>query len=87
MKVTEIASRGTKRNFVDLDVASRCFGIVEILAWFREKYARTGYNRLHILKSLTFFSDVEKDPMPHMLAPLEWNEVKRFFRREAPRLT
>ena len=42
--------------------------------------------RGHILKSLTFFNDAEKDPMPHMPIPLEWDEVKEFFRRRAPQL-
>ena len=41
----------------------------ELLGMFQRKYARTGYNRVHILKSLTYFDDAEKDPMPHMLAP------------------
>jgi hypothetical protein len=41
---------------------------------------------LHILKSLTFFSDAEKDPMPDMLAPIARDEVKAFFVQEAPRL-
>ena len=39
-----------------------------------------------IIKSLTYFADAEKDPMPHMLAPLAWSEVRRFFEREAPRV-
>ena len=86
MKITAIASRGTKRDFVDLYVASRAFGLDHILGRFHEKYARTGYNRMHILKSLTFFDDAEKDPMPHMLVPITWPEVRRFFEQRATKL-
>ncbi len=86
MKITAIASRGTKRDFVDLHAACERFGLREVLTLFSKKYARTGYNRLHILKSLTYFVDAEKDPMPHMLLPLDWETVKQFFQREAPHL-
>jgi hypothetical protein len=71
MKITAIASRGTKRDFVDLYVASRRFGLDHLLVCFAQKYAQVGYNRMHILKSLTFFDDAEKDPMPHMLIRLD----------------
>ncbi len=86
MKITAIASRGTKRDFVDLYAAGSQFGLEVLLEHFGKKYARVGYNRMHILKSLTFFDDAEKDPMPHMLVPLEWDEVKRFFKNQAVKL-
>jgi hypothetical protein len=86
MKVSAIASRGTKRDFIDLYMASERFGLAEILNWFARKYTQTGYNRIHVLKSLTFFGDAEKDPMPRMLVPLAWDDVVRFFKREAPGL-
>ena len=82
MKISAIASRGTKRDFVDLYVSAQRFGLTNLLQWFDRKYAQTRHNKLHLLKSLTFFDDAEKDPMPHMLVPLDWNEVKQFFRRE-----
>jgi hypothetical protein len=82
MKISAIASRGTKRDFVDLYVAARQFGLANLLQLFDRKYARTGYNKLHILKSLVFFDDAEKDPMPHMLVPIDWHEVKLFLTQE-----
>lgn len=86
MKVSAIASRGTKRDFVDLYLCARRFSLADILEWFDRKYARARYNKLHLLKSLTFFDDAEKDPMPHMLVPLDWDEVKQFFLQDVPRL-
>jgi hypothetical protein len=86
MKVSAIASRGTKRDFVDLYLCAERYGLAEILRLFDQKYARTHYSRIHILKSLTFFSDAEKDPMPHMLITLDWDTVKQFFLRETPHL-
>lgn len=29
------------------------------------------------LKSLTYFDDAEADPMPEMLVPAEWDEIKK----------
>jgi hypothetical protein len=84
MKISAIASRGTRRYFIDLYCAARQFGLAELLGLFQRKYVQTGYNGIHILKSLLFFDDAEKDPLPHMLVPLEWDDVKRFFRHETP---
>ncbi len=86
MKVSAIASRGTKRDFIDLHVSAERFGLAELLRLFDRKYVQTGYSRIHTLKSLIFFDDAEKDPMPHMLIPLEWSQAKQFFAREVSKL-
>jgi hypothetical protein len=87
MQVTAIASRGTKRDFVDLYACARETGLGNLLELFDRKYGQSRYSRLHVLKSLTYFEDAEKDPMPHMLVPLEWDEVKQFFLQEVQHLS
>jgi hypothetical protein len=67
-------------------VAAGNFGLAKLLQLFDRKYGKAGYNKMHVLKSLTFFGDADKDPMPHLLIPLAWPEVKRFFEREVPPL-
>ncbi len=79
MKISAITSRGSRRDFVDLFLAARPHGLDKVLALFASKYAETAYNHVHLLKSLTYFDDAEQEPMPDMLVPLEWNEVKRYF--------
>ncbi len=86
MKVSAIASRGTRRDFVDLYVCANRYGLKEVLRMFETKYAQVQYSKPHILKSLTFFADAEKDPMPHMLEQIGWDKVKQFFLHEAPQL-
>jgi len=86
MKISAIASRGTKRDFIDLYVATQDHGLEQLLGWFAKKYAKTDYSTVHVLKSLTFFEEAEQDPMPNMLVSLSWEQVKQFFRREAARL-
>lgn len=86
MKVSAIASRCTKRDFIDLYLCAQHYGLNEILRMFHQKYAQTNYSKVHILKSLTYFDEAEKDPLPHMLVPLDWQRVKQFFLTEAPRM-
>ncbi|MDP8981336.1 MAG: nucleotidyl transferase AbiEii/AbiGii toxin family protein [Acidobacteriota bacterium] len=83
MKISAIASRGTKRDFIDLYLAASQYGLGHLFDLFQRKYVKTGYSRLHILKSLAFFDDAEKDPMPHMLVPMNWQAVKLFFKHGA----
>lgn len=85
MKISAIASRGTKRDFIDLWIVANQHGLDQILALFKEKFAQADYSRVHVLKSLAFFDDAEKDPLPEMLVPLSWEEVKAYFRRVVPR--
>ena len=87
MKLSAIASRGTKRDFIDLYLMAKQCSFAHLLEWFKQKYAEVNYSLTHLLKSLTWFEDADKEPMPDMLAPLSWEEVKTFLRGEAPRLS
>ena len=86
MKISAIAGRGTKRDFIDLYFAAQRYGLPRLLELFQEKFSEANYSSIHLLKSLTYFEDAEKDPYPDMLIQLSWEEVKEFFSREAPRL-
>jgi hypothetical protein len=86
VKISAIASRGTKRDFVDLYCLAQKYGLKQLLGWFTTKFSQTNYSIPHILKSLSYFEEAEQDPIPHMLMSLSWEEVKQFFAREAPRL-
>ena len=86
MKISAIAGRGTKRDFVDLYVTATRYGLSALLELFEKKFADVRYNRIHVLKSLTYFKDAEKDPTPDMLIPLSWEEVKAFFTEDVPKI-
>ena len=87
MKVSAIASRGTRRDFIDLYVAAQAHGLGQILDWFQRKFAATPYSRVHVLKSLVYFEDAEREPMPDLLVPLDWDAVKAFLTSEIPRVS
>ena len=86
MKIDAISSRGTKRDFIDLFFILQTLSFEESIRLFQTKYATIGYNLMHIKKSLVYFDDADPDPMPDMLATVDWDHVKAFFLREVSKL-
>lgn len=88
MKLDAVASRGTKRDFIDIYIIVKKTGmpLAGLLKRFSRKYKGLSYNLMHIKKSLVYFSDAESDPMPRMLEPLNWKEVKRFLASEMKKI-
>jgi len=86
MKLEAIATRGGRRDFIDLYQAAQIYGLPDILEWFGRKYQAVSYNRTHLFKALTYFRDAEQQPMPDMRIPLAWDEVRTFFLTQTPRL-
>lgn len=86
MKLDALASRGTRRDFVDLHLLARTYGLPQIFEWFAAKYSSVAFNRTHLFKALTYFDDAEQDPMPDMLVPLDWAMVRQYFQTQVPLL-
>ena len=68
------------------DAVAKEVGLRQILAWMEKKFAATPVNRVHLLKSLVYFADAEREPMPDMLAPIPWPVVTSFFETQVPGL-
>ena len=84
MKLIAISGRGSRKDFVDLYCILRSeLTMDDLFRLLPEKYGAGRANTYHILKSLTYFEDAEKEPLPRMLEPFEWEECKNFFAREA----
>ena len=87
MKISAISSRGTKKDFIDLYfLCQKAISLRELLELFKKKYKSVDYNMMHILKSLVYFGDAEKDPLPKMISPISWKEVKNFFKAEIKKI-
>lgn len=87
MKISAISSRGSKKDFVDVFfICQKIIPLSELLKLFEKKYRGVDYNMAHILKSLVYFDDAEKEPMPKMLIKTSWKEIKKFFRKEVKKL-
>lgn len=77
MKIDAIASRGTKRDFVDLYYLLSRFSFGELLMFFGKKYENVNYNTLHIMKSMAYFADAEDEAMPKQTKPIPWQRIKK----------
>jgi len=80
MKITAIASRGAKKDFVDLYYILQHLGPQNVFARFSEKYPIERLDPYHYLRSLTYFEDAETEPDPRMLVPWSWGETKDYFK-------
>jgi len=82
MKIAAVSERGTKRDFIDLYFILQKITLNETLSLYGRKYQKLSSNLIHVRKSLVYFEDAEKDPMPRMLISVSWPEVKNFFKKE-----
>jgi hypothetical protein len=79
MKLSAITGRGSKKDFIDLFFLLREFSLGQMMEFFSEKYADG--SPFLVLKSLAYFADADKDPMPVMLEPHSWAAVKKDITR------
>ena len=86
MKISALASRGSRRDFVDLYVVAQKYDLPPLLELFERKFAKANYSMVHVRKALTYLADADKEAMPDMLVPLSWNQVKEYFVREVTKL-
>jgi Nucleotidyl transferase AbiEii toxin, Type IV TA system len=87
MKIEAIAGRGSRKDFVDLRVLCGAGLTLEsVFDLFERKFGTQRSDRYHRLRALTYFDDAEREPMPDMLVPFDWEEAKRYFTAEAARL-
>jgi len=87
MKIDAVATRGAKRDFIDLYfICKSNYGLTELFRFYNEKYGGLASNIIHIQKSLIFFNDAEPDEMPRMLKKVKWEEIKKYFEGEIKKL-
>lgn len=75
MKLSAIAQRGSRKDFVDLYALgqSGC-SLPEMLAWYREKF--NVQDIAHLLYALAYFDDAEAEQMPDMIWQAAWKQIK-----------
>ena len=80
MKLSAIAHRGTRRDFVDVFVLAQEFRpLPEMLEFYRRKFDVE--DTMHVVYGLSYFDDADRDQMPTMLRDTDWEAVKADFRR------
>lgn len=86
MKLEAISGRGRKRDFIDLYFICKNISLEQTLELYEKKYKALSNNLRHLLNSLVYFDDAEKDDMPKMLKKVSWEEVKKFFQDQVIKL-
>ena len=79
MKLSAVAQRGSKKDFVDIVMLlQHRASLRRLLTLYSRKYSIS--DTLHVLNALVYFDDAEREPMPRMLRDLDWRTVKRRLR-------
>ena len=87
MKIIALSQRGRKRDFLDLYwYAKNVEPLDLVIKKLPRQYPTVAHNYHHIIKSLTYFDDAEKDVMPTLFFNVTWKEVKSYFQKEVPRI-
>jgi predicted nucleotidyltransferase component of viral defense system len=85
MKLAAIASRGSRKDFIDLWLLmSRYWPLSECLEFYRKKFAARDIG--HVVRSLTYFDDADEEPPLRLLIDADWEEIKRDLVRRVEKL-
>ena len=78
MKLSAIAVRGAKKDFIDLYFLIKYFRpLKNYLDLYKQKYNTRDVG--HVIRSLVYFKDADRQPDVKMLKDLSWNVLKRDF--------
>jgi len=76
MKLSALAQRGAKKDFVDVyALGIKYCSLSDMLGWYQQKYAVTDLT--HVLYSLTYFDDADRERMPRMFWDSNWRTIKK----------
>lgn len=76
MKLSALAGRGARKDFVDVyALGTTHFEPEEMLDLYRAKYSTEDLG--HVLMSLGYFDDAEREEPPDMLWDVSWKEITR----------
>jgi hypothetical protein len=75
MKLSALAQRGARRDFVDLyALGIRFKPLRDLLSLYKKKFSVKDEG--HLLFALAYFDDAEREPMPRMLWDSPWPDIK-----------
>lgn len=76
MKLSAVANRGRKKDFIDVARLLDVFSIDQMLSLYKEKFSVSELS--FPLRGLMYFDDAEEDPMPEMFdSNFTWENVKK----------
>lgn len=86
MKLAAINSRGTRRDFIDLYCLREWVTLDKLVELAPQKYADRPSFLAITARALAYFDDAEAQPMPRMLIPVQWADVRAYCEAAARKL-
>lgn len=86
MKLDAVASRGVRKDFYDLYFIVRQIPLEQLLERTTDKYVHHRDFAMMALAALVDFTVADQQPDLSTTPPVEWTQVRAFFRREAQRI-
>ena len=74
MKLSAITGSGLRKDFIDLFFLLHRFTLPQLFDFYHSKFPDG--SDLLVYRSLTYFDDAEIEPMPKMINPIDWEDVK-----------
>ena len=75
MKLLAVAQRGAKKDFVDIyALGKQADSLRQLLRWYQQKFSVEDF--AHLLSSLAYFDDAEKERLPRMFWHVSWRTMK-----------
>jgi hypothetical protein len=85
MKLSALAQRGAKKDFLDVYALIRKHApLSRLLRLYRRRY--NVEDIAHLLYALSYFRDADRERTPRLLWPVDWREVKRLLIEEVKRV-
>lgn len=76
MKLSAIAQRGSKKDFVDIySLVLKYIPLKDMFRHYQQKYSVEDI--AHALYGLSYFDDADKERMPKMFWEIEWRTIKK----------
>jgi len=76
MKLSAIASRGSRKGFVDIFALGKTFQpLPDMLRAYQRRYHIADIG--HLWYALAYFDDAEQQPMPEMLWDAPWSVMRQ----------
>ncbi len=85
IKKTILKHRGLSPRSINLYfilAVEKKITLQKVMDLYDRKFRVLRQNKTHLLKSLVYFEDAEKDRMPKMIKDVDWAGVKKKFEKE-----
>ncbi|MGH7494343.1 MAG: nucleotidyl transferase AbiEii/AbiGii toxin family protein [bacterium] len=81
MKLSAIAQRGARKDFIDLyALLQEHKSLKQMLRLYSRKFAIDDFG--HVLYALAYFDDAEREPMSNMLWKVNWRQLKEELQKQ-----